>query len=1155
MRTRSSVSGVGSAKKTRQDTEGVALAAGQSDGDSDSSSNPSPTNSTPTAPTPLPTLTAPPPPYPCPLDPACHCARGGGAWSSKEGIFRHVENAHLRTHTPADAITKLIPWLAVWHKSVCPGCRLVLVGHCHASPLCTGCASRRLNCPKLLRPPAPDTHRLSSAVTLPIVAPVPSASLPPEVTATVDAEPDMRLMDLPSFHTIAATRVGTLRHIPLTARVPVARLFRKICLMACSPVGTTRLQGFHLLFAFPKSVLGPLPRGGAKNATARLVIGRTEKFLNDPGALWEEVVAIEASNTHKIMAKHKKRKRGEAQAGQSARSSQDRAVALTREGYFSKAIRALVPSEPSPDNDDTRQRLATLHPSEPPFAPTSPPTPPSAPLFRAEDVHRVVRRFKPSSGPGPSGLRAEHLDELMATIDTQLSGPLYSLLHKMALGVIPEAAAPFFTGANLTAIKKKDGSPRPIACGEILRRLIGKLLCIHVQPDVSKFFGEFHQMGVAVRGGLESTTHLARKLGATWRHDPSLPKAFVKLDFRNAFNSVRRASFLPLVRLHFPDLAPWAELCYATPSHLFFGSSVISSASGVQQGDPLGPLFFSLALSTLVHAVHADWESAHLTPDFHGWYLDDGIIGGPPEVIRHAVGVIQTKGPKLGLSLNVSKCEIISDSAAFESAFPQMVHHPLRNWELLGSPCGDEESASLFIERKIDTDVALIKAIVELDDTQVAYTLLRQCGGQCRANLLARTIGPVTGGFSRLDDAVIHGISLLVGDMSEQALLQTRLPFRHGGLGLRPITWVASLAFGSATIFARHYSSTLSMPSSSSLTTDWPETLALADPVLATTNTLGFLREHLHAGSDFTQRSATVLVDDFFAGQLKEIFETSPMDLRRVVSAGAKNASDWLRVVPSKAIGLAFAPRDFQALCRFRLGLDIFHGSRLCGACLSPADPSGIHATTCTHAALKAHVHDGVVEAIYRLAKVALLRPEMECAHIQVGHHLLRPDLVWGIGTCRTVFDVAVTQPVLAAYDFRRSADSRVETPGRAAEIYGQQKIAKYESGCRALSLKFVPLIFESYGATNPDGLESLRQLARQWCKRKRIPLFLGVPMAMQQVSCALARGIAKCLNSSAGADGVLRDPDEDCRDVDLADVLPQAGSGFMEDSGQASEE
>eukprot|EP00973_Karenia_brevis_P084055 11662893-Karenia_brevis.AAC.1 len=45
-----------------------------------------------------------------------------------------------------------------------------------------------------------------------------------------------------------------------------------------------------------------------------------------------------------------------------------------------------------------------------------------------------------------------------------------------------------------------------------------------------------------------------------------------------------------------PGMAAWVDFCYSSPSRLVFGSHTISSESGVQQGDPLGPLLFALAL-------------------------------------------------------------------------------------------------------------------------------------------------------------------------------------------------------------------------------------------------------------------------------------------------------------------------------------------------------------------------------------------------------------------------------------------------------------------------------------------------------------------------------------------------------------------------------
>ena len=53
------------------------------------------------------------------------------------------------------------------------------------------------------------------------------------------------------------------------------------------------------------------------------------------------------------------------------------------------------------------------------------------------------------------------------------------------------------------------------------------------------------------------------------------------------------------------DWAPWAEWCYSRHSRLLFHGDVLTSDAGVQQGDPLGPLLFALALQPAMQAAQA----------------------------------------------------------------------------------------------------------------------------------------------------------------------------------------------------------------------------------------------------------------------------------------------------------------------------------------------------------------------------------------------------------------------------------------------------------------------------------------------------------------------------------------------------------------------
>ncbi len=74
----------------------------------------------------------------------------------------------------------------------------------------------------------------------------------------------------------------------------------------------------------------------------------------------------------------------------------------------------------------------------------------------------------------------------------------------------------------------------------------------------------------------------------------------LKLDFRNAFNTLTRDKMLESVKDHAPELFSFIHAAYGEPSLLFCGQHTLVSAEEVQQGDPLGPFFFCLTIQLLV---------------------------------------------------------------------------------------------------------------------------------------------------------------------------------------------------------------------------------------------------------------------------------------------------------------------------------------------------------------------------------------------------------------------------------------------------------------------------------------------------------------------------------------------------------------------------
>eukprot|EP00731_Ephydatia_muelleri_P011247 Em0006g141a len=79
----------------------------------------------------------------------------------------------------------------------------------------------------------------------------------------------------------------------------------------------------------------------------------------------------------------------------------------------------------------------------------------------------------------------------------------------------------------------------------------------------------------------------------------------------------------------------------------------LTSQSGVQQGDPLGPLLFSLVLNVVVKAIATHPECSDLL--YHVWYLDDGVLAGPSSHVRKALSLLIELGPPLGLHVNIKK--------------------------------------------------------------------------------------------------------------------------------------------------------------------------------------------------------------------------------------------------------------------------------------------------------------------------------------------------------------------------------------------------------------------------------------------------------------------------------------------------------------------
>ena len=137
-------------------------------------------------------------------------------------------------------------------------------------------------------------------------------------------------------------------------------------------------------------------------------------------------------------------------------------------------------------------------------------------------------------------------------------------------GEVPDEVS--VCGASNMALRKPNGTLRPIAVGETIRRLTSKV-AVELITDPYAL-----QLGVKTPNGCEAIVHTARQ----WlhRHRSDVNKVAVSVDIFNAFNSVYRSAVLRTLRVHFLSLTPWVDCCYRPDSVFFSGSSAAAPQGG-----------------------------------------------------------------------------------------------------------------------------------------------------------------------------------------------------------------------------------------------------------------------------------------------------------------------------------------------------------------------------------------------------------------------------------------------------------------------------------------------------------------------------------------------------------------------------------------------
>ncbi|KAK3289147.1 hypothetical protein CYMTET_3418 [Cymbomonas tetramitiformis] len=490
-------------------------------------------------------------------------------------------------------------------------------------------------------------------------------------------------------------------------------------------VDTEGVEAYKLFFLLPRLVLQPVQQG-VKQVVAQVIKERCARFLRGE---WEGLRA-EVPGDRRAVAE-----------ADEERVLQD-AVRLVKAGQLGKAVKRLELAKLAPATEETLLKLERLHP---------------AGTGRRQDVGEdrrrelrgqaleldektfddVMRNLLRASGPGSSQWRWEHMWAV------HVSGGRDALLevcNHLAAGRAPAGVREWLAGARLVALLKDDlgVNVRPIACGEVLRKLVAKVICRQRAKALrARFCGRRQdddhgglraaQIGVAVKGGADLGVHTVQ--AALDRHPEWV---CVKADARNAFNAVHREAMFEAIERDFPELWAWTDLCYGVDANLGFrlggvdGSVMrfVKSKEGAQQGDPLGPLYLAAPLQVVLERVQEGHPSVVIFA-----YLDDAFFLGPPVEAALVYDTYMEEAVAIGLDIQPVKSAAFwpeGDASCFEAGMPG-ARGELDFIDVLGVPVGKAEAVSVEMLKKVEELCGILPLLKKLGHAQAQGLLLRFC--------------------------------------------------------------------------------------------------------------------------------------------------------------------------------------------------------------------------------------------------------------------------------------------------------------------------------------------------------------------------------------------------------------------------------------------
>ena len=660
--------------------------------------------------------------------------------------------------------------------------------------------------------------------------------------------------------------------------------------------------------------------------------------------------------------------------------------------------------------------------------------------------------------------------------------------QKLGSELLDPSTLEAFIGCRLIPLDKNPGI-RPIGIGEVLRRIIGKVVGWVLKSDLMEATGPL-QAACGLQGGAEAAIHSMRTI---FESDDT--EAVILVDATNAFNTLNRQVALHNVRITCPPFATILINTYRQGSRLSVANcDEITSLEGTTQGDNLGGHFYNqgtIPLQNILQLISPQIKQV--------WLADDATGGGSLPNLLTWWNTIITEGPKFGYIVNEPKSWlIIKDSNNVNYAKDLFKDSNIKfttdGKRHLGAAIGSDDFRVQYCTEKISKWCDEMTRLTESSKTQpqAAYAAYIH-GEQHKFNYFLRTLPGMEELLEPLDRIINEKfLPALLGKETlppwERGLYA--LPIRMGGLGIPILQEKAPDEFSTSLRVTAPLATIMAMQGSN----------------LPQKEEVDNIRADMRRDKNNREKEKAAMIE-----------ETLPDNTKRAVKqAQEKGASNWLSTLPLSDHGFTLNKGEFRDAVAIRYS----HNLRsLPSKCPCGQKYSLDHALNCKRGGFVIMRHNNVrdfeASLLQQVCKDVETEPPLqplEGENIKgLQNDGARPDIrargFWRPGQ-NAYFDVRLT-------NVNSSSQSHL-TSERVFTKYEAEKRREYNQ--RIMNVEhgtFTPLVFALNGGMGPECKKFHQHLAKKIADKSGESYSNVITIIRCKLSFLILRACLMCVRGS----------------------------------------